>query len=88
MQVRIRHFNRAERPVRRRAAGETTYPRRSVAVAAARGVRRYDPDTRDDIAEARGAALRDRLTAMGFTADSPGDLGPEGEQLARAERRS
>jgi hypothetical protein len=33
-------------------------------------------------------ALRASLALMGFTADSPDDLGPEGERLARDERHN
>jgi len=84
--MRVRHFNRAEMPVRRYSDGSrTTYPRRSVAVTAARGGRRYDPDARAELADARPAviayatpeavsALRARMTAMGITADSPDRL--------------
>jgi hypothetical protein len=32
--------------------------------------------------------LRARLIAMGVTAESPADLGPEGERLAAEERRT
>ena len=91
--MRVRHFNRAELPVRRYADGsQTTYPRRVTRVAASRGGRRYDRDARLELADARPpatlAALRDRLAAMGFTADSPARLDPEAEQLARAEHRA
>lgn len=84
--MRVRHFNRAELPVRRYTGGsQTEYPRRVTRVSSSRGGRRYDRDARVDLADARmgatayadspaAADLRASLAAMGITADSPGRL--------------
>jgi hypothetical protein len=90
--MNVRHVNRVTTaPTRNTEEGQPDYRSRSAARAAA-GRRRYSAADRADVIGARPApglaAVRASLAAMGFTADSPAVLGPEGEQIARAERRS